>query len=97
MRNDYRCSAVRLIAAALMFAVVAGSAGAADLPLKSPPVKSVPGKPKAGNDFEKLGADCVSATDGCRGYVRAADGRFDPTNNIGISCQPQPLACTKRR
>ncbi len=94
MPNDYRYSAVRLIAAALVFALLAGSAGAADLPLKPPPST----KPKAATDFEKLGADCIAATDGCRAYIRAADdGRFDPTNNSGISCQPQPLACTKRR
>lgn len=87
-------------AAAMMLGILfigVASSAAADLPLKPPPTKTAPAKPKAATDFEKLGADCVAATDGCRGYIRAADGRFDPTNNIGISCQPQPLACTKRR
>jgi hypothetical protein len=91
----------KLVAAITFLTILAGQGmlgvNAADLPLRPPPEKAVPEKPKAGTGFEKLGADCVAATDGCRGYVRAADGKFDPTNNIGISCQPQPLACTKRR
>lgn len=71
---------------------VPGVSLGADLPLKPPP-----SKPKSVEDFGKLGADCIAATDGCRGYVRATDGKFDATGNIGIACQPKPLACTKRR
>jgi hypothetical protein len=92
MCDRYRYLVVRLVAAGLLSAAIAGGALAADLPLKPPPAK-----PKAATDFDKLGPDCIAATDGCRGYARAADGRFDATNNIGIACQPKPLACTKRR
>ena len=97
MRDCYRRSAASVIAAGFVFALIAGSAGAADLPLKPPPSKSAPAKPKAATDFDKLGADCIAATDGCRGYTRAADGKFDATNNAGIACLPKPLSCTKRR
>jgi hypothetical protein len=89
-------------AALFVFAILAGQGMpgvslAADLPLKPPPAKTAPVKPKAADDFDKLGADCIAATDGCRGYVRAADGKFDATGNIGIACQPKLLVCTKRR
>ena len=94
---------MKKLAAALVFiGVLVGQgvvvpARAADLPLKPPPAKTAPAKPKAASDFDKLGADCIEATDGCRSYARAADGKFDATNNIGIACQPKPLSCTKRR
>ncbi len=97
MRDCYRRSVTRIIAAGLMLAVAAGSAGAADLPLKPPPAKTAPAKPKAATEFDKLGTDCLAATDGCRGYTRAAGGKFDAVGNIGIACQPKPLSCTKRR
>ena len=74
-----------------------GRSLAADLPLKPPPAKTAPAKLKAGNDFDKLGPDCIAATDGCRSFTRATDGKFDAAANIGITCQPKPLACTKRR
>ena len=52
---------------------------------------------KQPNEFDKLGADCIEATDGCRRFTRAGDGMFDAANNIGIACQPKPLSCTKRK
>jgi hypothetical protein len=75
---------------------LAGMSLAADLPVppKMPPVKAAPAPQ---NDFEKLGADCVEATDGCRRFTRASDGKYDAANNIGIACQPKPLSCTKRK
>jgi hypothetical protein len=93
---------VKKFAAALFVFVILAGQGmpgislAADLPVP-PPAKTAPVKPKAADDFDKLGPDCIAATDGCRGFVRAADGKFDATSNIGIACQPKPLACTKRR
>ncbi len=74
-----------------------GRLHAADLPLKPPPAKTAPAKPKAATESDKLGPDCIAATDGCRGYTRAADGKFDAAGNIGVACQPKPLSCTKRR
>jgi hypothetical protein len=97
---------VRKLAAALTIAGFLAGQGAAapalaaDLPLP-PPAKTTPAKPKpkpkAENEFDKLGADCIEATDSCRTYARAADGKFDAKNNIGIACQPKALSCTKRR
>jgi hypothetical protein len=93
---------VRKLAAALTIAGFLAGQGAAapalaaDLPLL-PPAKTTPAKPKAENEFDKLGADCIEATDSCRTYARAADGKFDAKNNIGIACQPKALSCTKRR
>jgi hypothetical protein len=76
--------------------VLAGISFAADLPVppKGPPAKASPAKQ---NDFDKLGADCVEATDGCRRFTRAGDGKYDAAGNIGIACQPKPLSCTKRK
>lgn len=72
---------------------------AADLPLKPAPQprpeQSAPAQQP--DEFDKLGGDCMEASDGCRRFVRAADGKFDATNNIGIACQPAPLTCTRRR
>lgn len=72
---------------------------AADLPLPPAPKakqeRAVPAKEP--NEFDRLGADCIEATDGCRRFTRAGDGLFDAANNIGIACQPKPLVCTKRR
>ena len=53
-----------------------------------------PAKP---TEFDQLGADCIEATDSCRRFIRANDGKFDAASNIGIACQPKPLSCTKRR
>lgn len=81
-------------------AAFAGAALAADLPVPAPKAKqerAVPAPAKQPNDFAKLGADCIEATDGCRRFTRAGDGLFDAASNIGIGCQPQPLSCTKRR
>ena len=36
----------------------------------------------------------VTASDGCRTFRPAADGKFDPLNNIGIACQPKKPVCT---
>lgn len=86
--------------------MLAGQAFAADLPLRprTPPAKTAP-QPKAvppvkaldRSEFDQLGADCVEASNTCQRFVRAADGKFDALNNIGIACQPQALSCTKRR
>ncbi|MBY0531347.1 MAG: hypothetical protein K2P86_05185 [Xanthobacteraceae bacterium] len=48
-------------------------------------------------DFDKLGPNCIEATDGCRRFTRAGDGLFDAASNIGIACQPKALTCTKRK
>jgi hypothetical protein len=78
--------------------VAVAVAFAADLPLPTPKAKPDQTQPKAQPaEFDRLGGDCVEATNGCQRFVRAADGQFDPLNNIGIACQPQPLSCTKRR
>jgi hypothetical protein len=79
----------KILVLAVATSALAGVALAADLP--------VPPKAKQPNEFEKLGADCIEATDGCRRFTRAGDGLFDAANNIGIACQPKPLSCTKRK
>ncbi len=86
---------------AILFSVAASTAlagltRAADLPVppKAKQERAVPAQP---DEFMKLGADCVEATDGCRRFTRAGDGKFDAANNIGIACQPKPLSCTKRK
>jgi hypothetical protein len=94
---------VKSFVKAVLFSVAAsvalsGAAPAADLPLRPAPKakqeRAVPAQP---NEFDKLGADCIEATDGCRRFTRAGDGMFDAASNIGISCQPKPLSCTKRK
>lgn len=95
--------AVFLVAGAMPLA-------AADLPLKTPPELKAPpvtqppaklpvmppGKTEtpSDDDFAQLPANCVTASDGCRTFRRAADGKFDPLNNIGIACQPKKPVCT---
>ncbi len=83
----------------LLALLIGGPSLAADLPLrpvpKAKPERALPAQQP--NEFEKLGMGCVEASDGCRRYVRAADGKFDASNNIGIACQPKPLSCTKQR
>lgn len=85
-----------VLVSAAAFTVLAGGALTADLPVPSrtAPQKALPAQP---NEFEKLGADCIEATDGCRRFTRASDGKYDAANNIGIACQPKPLSCSKRR
>jgi hypothetical protein len=92
--------------AKIFFLAVAAFSGSAtvalsaDLPVPpAPKVKQerVMPAPKQPDDFIKLGADCIEATDGCRRFTRAGDGLFDAANNIGIACQPKPLSCTKRK
>ncbi len=80
----------------LLSAAIAVPAAAADLPLPpAPKAKQEVPVQRQKTDFDALGANCMEASDGCRRYIRAADGLFDATNNIGIACQPQPLFCTK--
>lgn len=78
--------------------VLAAAGFAADLPVPPAPKakqeRAVPAQP---SDFDRLGADCVEAFDGCRRFTRAGDGKFDAANNIGIACQPKALSCTKRK
>jgi hypothetical protein len=74
--------------------MIAGAAFAADLPVPPKQERAIPAQP---NEFDQLGADCIEATDSCRRYTRAGDGKFDAANNIGIACQPKALTCTKRR
>lgn len=82
-------------AAALL---VAGAARAADLPLPPPKAKPQHAVPQQEpNEFDQLASDCIEASNGCQRFRRAADGKFDALNNIGIACQPQPLSCTVRR
>jgi hypothetical protein len=76
---------------------LAGSMLAADLPVPKAKQERVMPAPKQADDFIKLGADCIEATDGCRRFTRAGDGLFDAASNIGIACQPKPLTCSKRR
>ncbi len=80
-------------------ALLGSIALAADLPVLPAPktMLETPAPAKQETGFEKLGADCIEAFDGCRRYTRAGDGRFDAANNIGIACQPKPLSCTKRK
>ncbi len=101
-RHRLRCvnafGKILFVAAAAPF-MFAGAAHAADLPLRPAPKakqeKAVPAQQP--NEFDRLGADCLEATDGCRRFTRAGDGLFDAANNIGIACQPKPLSCTKRK
>lgn len=81
------------VAAAALGVFVATSL-AADLPVPPKQERVMPAPP---NEFDRLGADCVEAFDGCRRFTRAGDGKFDAANNIGIACQPKPLTCSKRR
>jgi hypothetical protein len=77
-------------------ALLAGAMLAADLPVpKARPERAMPAKEP--NEFQKLGADCIEASDGCRRFTRAGDGLFDAASNIGIACQPKPLSCIKRK
>lgn len=88
---------MKRFAAALLVLAIAGPALAADLPLKpAPKAKSAP-LMKQQTEFDRLGPDCLEATDGCRRFTRAGDGMFDAANNIGIACQPKALSCTKRK
>lgn len=87
-----------LIGMAAAGTLLAGAVLAADLPLPPPkprPQNAAPAQEP--NAFERLSGDCIEAWDGCQRFRRAADGRFDALNNIGIACQPQPLSCTVRR
>jgi hypothetical protein len=92
---------MRAITGAIFISFLAVSAFAADLPVpprRQPPAKMTPPvKALERNEFDKLGGDCIEASNGCQRYVRAGDGKFDATNNIGIACQPKALACTKRK
>lgn len=105
-RNDG--TGLRFVAPlACMLAITAfalpGGSRAADLPVPEkgmpPAAKPEPAMPpKAERDnFDGLDANCVEANDGCRNYLRAAAGKFDPVNNIGIACQPKAPVCTKTR
>lgn len=87
---------MRIITIAFILLMMAAPALAADLPLppKAPPAKMSPAQP---NEFDRLGADCIEAFDGCRRFTRASDGKYDAVNNIGIACQPKALSCTKRK
>lgn len=89
----------RLLISVAASSALASAAFAADLPLRpAPKAKQERALPaKEPNDFDKLGADCLEATDGCRRFTRAGDGLFDAASNIGIACQPKPLSCTKRK
>ncbi len=74
------------------------TAFAADLPLpplKPKPQHAVPAQEP--NEFDRLAADCIEASNGCQRFVRASDGKFDALNNTGIACQPTALSCTKRK
>lgn len=79
--------------------LIAAPAIAADLPVQPRPrAKPEQVMPKqAPNEFERLGGDCLEASNGCQRFVRAGDGKFDALNNIGIACQPKALSCTKRK
>ena len=81
--------------AAILFIAATEVGVAADLPVPRKQERVMPVPPM--NDFDKLGADCIEATDSCRRFTRANDGKFDAASNIGIACQPKPLSCTKRR
>jgi hypothetical protein len=86
-----------LVVSVAAFDLLAAAARAADLPLppKTKQERAVPAKQPT--EFDKLGADCIEATDGCRRFTRAGDGLFDAANNIGIACQPKALVCSKRK
>jgi hypothetical protein len=91
-------SAVVMLSVVVAVPLYAGIAAAADLPLPPPKQLQPKAEPKMQpSEFDRLGGDCMEATNGCQRFVRAADGKFDAANNIGIACQPQPLSCTKRR
>jgi hypothetical protein len=69
-------------------------------PKPSPPAvkpEAAPPPKAERDDFGRLDANCIEANDGCRNYLRAADGQFDPVNNIGIACQPKAPVCTKTK
>lgn len=87
---------IGMVSAAALLA--AGAAYAADLPLPPPKAKPHRALPAPEpNEFDRLASDCIEASNGCQRFRRAADGKFDALNNIGIACQPQPLSCTVRR
>jgi len=78
----------------LSLIVLAGLAlGGVALAQPSPPPAAV-NDPSlhAYGDAEKT---CLAWTDSCRNCTRAASGDV-VCSNIGIACQPQPIACTRR-
>ena len=83
--------------AAILFIAATGLGVAADLPVPKAKQERVMPAPAKPTEFDQLGADCIEATDSCRRFTRANDGKFDAASNIGIACQPKPLSCTKRR
>lgn len=88
---------MRKVFGVFLLLILAVPASAADLPVpRAKPERAMPA-PVQQNEFEKLGADCIEASDGCRRFTRAGDGLFDAANNIGIACQPKALSCTKRK
>lgn len=113
MRRFTRDRNFRFVWFLAAFFSIAAPLAAADLPLKPPPeLKTPPAvQPPAkqpvmppakteqapDDDFAKLPGTCIEATDGCRTWRRAADGKFDPLNNIGIACQPKPPVCTSSK
>jgi hypothetical protein len=76
------------IALCLLAFVGATIARAADIP-NFP--KTSPAPATQGN---RLPADCLEWTDGCRVCARQKDGS-DACSNIGIACVPQKARCTR--
>ena len=88
---------VGAILVSMLAPILGWPALAADLPVpqRAKPERVAPVQEP--NEFDKLGADCIEASDGCRRFTRASDGKYDAANNIGIACQPKALSCTKRK
>ncbi len=100
--NGPRLRRVNVFVKVFLFSVAASGvplavALAADLPVPLKPKQERALPAQQPDEFARLGEDCEEAFDGCRRFTRAGDGKFDAANNIGIACQPKPLACTKRK
>jgi hypothetical protein len=77
------------LAFALLIFLSAASVGAQDNPPKPAPAAPAEASIQGYGDREKT---CLEWNDGCRTCRR--DGAKVSCSNIGIACQPTPIACT---
>jgi hypothetical protein len=78
------------LAFALLIFLRASSVGAQDNPPKPEAAPAAPVSIQGYGDAEKT---CLEWNDGCRTCRR--DGATVSCSNIGIACQPSPIACTR--
>ena len=62
---------------------------------QTPALQAPPGDPSI-QRYGDQDKTCLTWADGCRTCERAADDKIT-CSNIGVACQPGPIACTSRR